>query len=132
MLPALLRLFLVFATLHTQTPCCLVFGALGGGARAPHRCAMPGDDSCDGAADRCGCCCPHSPPTDHDRCPAPAPNRAPGCPPTCPADCPCMFCSPGFVPLTDFGCLVQLADTTVAQLLPPTAPAHGQAGHRTL
>jgi hypothetical protein len=43
-----------------------------------------------------------------------------------------MFCSPGFVPLTDFGSLTQPADAPVGPPLSMAAQSHGHAGHPSL
>jgi hypothetical protein len=115
MMPALLRLLLVFATLPAQTPCGLVYHSLCAGEPAAAGCcdchSDDGDRDCDRDRD-----------ADHD--PAPRPE--------CPAGCPCMFCSPGFVPLTDFGCLTQPADTSVGPPLSLAAHSRGHAGHPSL
>src|SRR5690349_2345261 len=112
--PALLRLVLVFATLHAQTPCGLVYHSLC--PCEPAACCGCHSDDGDGDCDR-------ERTADHDPTPTPRPE--------CPAGCPCMFCSPGFVPLTDFGCLTRPAEPPVGPPLSPTADSRGHAGHRT-
>lgn len=117
MTPALLRLFLIFATLHAQAPCCLVYASVdsGHGPNATH-------------VDTPACpCCRHSAPAHDD-----PPAREPGCPADCPDDCPCMFCSPGFVPLTDFGSVMLPPDAAFDPQPGPVAPARGHTGHRQL
>jgi hypothetical protein len=42
-----------------------------------------------------------------------------------------MFCSPGFVPLTDFGCAVQVTDAIAGQPLILATIGQGHAGYRT-
>lgn len=127
MAPALLHLVLAFALLHAQAPCHPAAGP------------APGRDAGTAAADppartaACCCCC-HA--DDGDVGPDPAATEAPGPapagPPGCPRDCPCLVCSPGFVPLTDFGCATLPAGVALDPPLIPTAPTRGHAGHHQL
>jgi hypothetical protein len=123
---ALLHLFLVFATLHVQLPCSLAVHSV-----CP--CHQTSDEACQPcrdhsqAPDDCSCCT-ETPPADDDSAPAPHPEQPPGCP----DDCPCMFCSAGFVPLTDFGGLSLSVERAFGSPLTPAAPSDSLAGHRTL
>jgi hypothetical protein len=128
-MPAVRHLLLIVATLHAQMPCCLLAHAFWAGGRTDGS----RDGSCEaGRAHARGCdCCRPGKPVDPDRTPGHAPKTPPGCPPECPADCQCMFCSVGFVPLTDFACTARGPDQAVEPLVPADIPV-GLAGYRLL
>src|SRR5262245_54695851 len=121
----LLQLFLIFATLHVKVPCSLALHSACPCHQASDAACPPGRDH--SQSDDCSCCTPTSP-ADDDPAPAPHPEQPPGCP----DDCPCIFCSPGFVPLTDFGGVSLPIERAFGPPLTHAAPSDSLAGHRTL
>src|SRR5262249_44208332 len=128
------RLLLIFATLHAQTPCCLVYHSLHETTSeytTTASSAVGGEGRCQTAVKKRCPCCPAEPDSS-DSTPTPSKNHPPGCPDGCPPDCPCMFCSPGFVPLTDFGSLTLSAHVAVGPHVVTAVPSRGHAGHYLL
>jgi hypothetical protein len=110
------RLILVLVMLLGQLPC---------GVTARASAAEPTTAAAD---DRpCRCCKRGKVPRD-DRPAMPAPKPVPA-KPTCPPDCPCMFCSPGFAPLTVPATPPQLVEPA-CDFLSDCFTSHVQAGHR--
>jgi hypothetical protein len=124
-MPAALRLLVIVALLHAQTPCGAAFGS-----PAPCCCHTERHDDAPPAC-ACGCCDegPADAPVDVS---PPADGPQPCGPTGCPANCPCAVCSAGYVPLTDFTSMALPVVTAFGPPLLPADPSGGQAGHRQL
>ena len=116
---AVRHLFLIVVTLHAQMPCGLVQHAFCSGDLTTQN--RDGDTAPRPAQTGCPCCQRHVT-TERDTIPTPEPR------PACPVDCPCMFCSVGFVPLTDFAMAARGPDQAVEPLVYAAIPAD-LAGH---